>query len=354
VWNQQAYFVPHVNNDLTIPSAQYPHWTAFADPAQRCSDGTNRPLNAFQQQITDLHPETGCPVVCSPLDFGDAPDSYGTLSVNNGPRHGIPNFDEVAGTAPLMLGSTISHETDGQPGPLADGDSDDGVTSLLPYRVEGGRVCTGTLGTYTTQPNEHCAVVSTTNSGTADAQVVGWLDANGSGDFLDAGERSVPLNHPAVDDGTFTTGNSPAGTTRDVIVVWQALPSVIPSTTYIRFRVTRDPSFFSDTSPQPTGAVIDGETEDYRLLGPTAANVSISGRVMTADGRGLSRASVILTDMNGNSRTATTSVFGYFRFDEVMVGETYILTAVSKGYVFQQQTISVLDEMSGLDFIALE
>ncbi len=89
-------------------------------------------------------------------------------------------------------------------------------------------------------------------------------------------------------------------------------------------------------------------------MSPTAANVSISGRVMTANGRGLPRTSVILTDMNGNSRTAATSMFGYFRFDDVQVGQTYILTAVSKGYVFQQQTISVLDEMSGLDFVALE
>ncbi len=87
---------------------------------------------------------------------------------------------------------------------------------------------------------------------------------------------------------------------------------------------------------------------------PTAANVSISGRVMTAAGRGLPRTTVILTDMDGNSRTAGTSMFGYFRFDDVEVGNTYILTAVSKGYVFEQQTISILDEISDLEFIALE
>ncbi len=128
----------------------------------------------------------------------------------------------------------------------------------------------------------------------------------------------------------------------------------MPLRTYFRFRLTIDASFFSGTSPQPTGAVFDGEVEDHELLSPTAANVSISGRVMTAAGRGLPRTTVILTDMDGNSRTAGTSMFGYFRFDDVEVGNTYILTAVSKGYVFEQQTISILDEISDLEFIALE
>jgi uncharacterized repeat protein (TIGR01451 family) len=64
VWNQQAYFVTHVSNDLSIPAPQFPHWTSFNDPANVCSDGTNRPLNAFQQQVTDLDQNTGCAVSC--------------------------------------------------------------------------------------------------------------------------------------------------------------------------------------------------------------------------------------------------------------------------------------------------
>ena len=64
VWNQQSYFVAHINDDLSVPASQFEHWTAFSDPDQRCSDGANRPLNAFQQQVTDLDSETGCPTVC--------------------------------------------------------------------------------------------------------------------------------------------------------------------------------------------------------------------------------------------------------------------------------------------------
>ena len=36
---------------------------------------------------------------------------------------------------------------------------------------------------------------------------------------------------------------------------------------------------------------------------PTAANISISGRVLTSDGRGLTNAGVLLTDATGNTRT---------------------------------------------------
>jgi uncharacterized repeat protein (TIGR01451 family)/fimbrial isopeptide formation D2 family protein len=66
VWNQQAYFITHINDDLTVPEEQFPNWTVFNDPDQRCSDGANRPLNNFQVQVTDLDSETGCPVICVP------------------------------------------------------------------------------------------------------------------------------------------------------------------------------------------------------------------------------------------------------------------------------------------------
>lgn len=295
-----------------------------------------------------------CAVAPINTDFGDAPASYGTLLGDNGARHGIREFVEAAGTSPLMLGDTVSNEPDGQPGQTATGDIDDGVALLAPYLPGGGRVCTGTLGSYTTSANEHCAVLSVANTGTANAQVVGWLDSEGDGDYTDAGNRSVPINNPAVDDGTFTTGNSPAGTTRNIIVVWQGLPSSLPLRAYFRFRVTSDASFLSDASPQPIGAVSDGEVEDYVLLQPTAANVSISGRVLTAGGRGIANARVALIDSFGIPRTVATNPFGYYSFADVPAGQTYIVMASAKGYVFDTQTISVADDITGLNFIALE
>src|SRR5437879_3347438 len=44
------------------------------------------------------------------------------------------------------------------------------------------------------------------------------------------------------------------------------------------------------------------------------ARVPLSGRVLTADGRGIAKTVVTLTDSQGVSRQMTTSSFGYYRF----------------------------------------
>ncbi|MEP7037147.1 MAG: carboxypeptidase-like regulatory domain-containing protein, partial [Acidobacteriota bacterium] len=59
----------------------------------------------------------------------------------------------------------------------------------------------------------------------------------------------------------------------------------------------------------------------------TAAPVSIGGRVMTMSGRGIANVRLTLTDANGQVRTARTTSFGYYHFDDVRAGETYILSA---------------------------
>ncbi|MCA1622625.1 MAG: carboxypeptidase-like regulatory domain-containing protein [Acidobacteria bacterium] len=89
-------------------------------------------------------------------------------------------------------------------------------------------------------------------------------------------------------------------------------------------------------------------------LAPTAATVSISGRVMTASGRGIRNVRLILTDTNGQIRTATTTSFGYYRFDDVPAGETYILSAIGKRYTFSQpvQVLNISEETDGVNFIA--
>lgn len=86
--------------------------------------------------------------------------------------------------------------------------------------------------------------------------------------------------------------------------------------------------------------------------GPSAANVAVSGRVLTADGRGLRNALVTITDQLGTSRNAITSSFGYYRFEEVRSGETYTIGVSSKRYVFMPRTITVADELTDVDFVA--
>lgn len=82
----------------------------------------------------------------------------------------------------------------------------------------------------------------------------------------------------------------------------------------------------------------------------TAASVSVSGRVFDLSGRGLSRAGVSITDLYGNVRMVTTNSFGYFRFEEIDVGETYVMNVRHKYYNFNPQTISINEDILGLNF----
>ena len=86
------------------------------------------------------------------------------------------------------------------------------------------------------------------------------------------------------------------------------------------------------------------------LAPPTAAQVSISGRVTDGAGRPLARTTVVITDMSGASRVAVTNAFGYYRFDSVLAGETYIFNVVSKGYRFDPRVVNVGSDLADLDF----
>jgi L-fucose mutarotase/ribose pyranase (RbsD/FucU family) len=87
------------------------------------------------------------------------------------------------------------------------------------------------------------------------------------------------------------------------------------------------------------------------LLAPTAARVSVSGKVLSGDSP-VRNASVILTNQAGESVSVRTNTFGNFNF-EVAAGQTYILTAQAKGSQFDSQIVTVADSVSDLIISAL-
>jgi hypothetical protein len=89
------------------------------------------------------------------------------------------------------------------------------------------------------------------------------------------------------------------------------------------------------------------------IVGPSAASVSVGGQLLTATGEPVSKAKVLLTASNGATRTAISNGFGYYRFDDVTVGETYIISVNSKRYTFTPMAISPTDGLSELNLIAL-
>lgn len=89
-----------------------------------------------------------------------------------------------------------------------------------------------------------------------------------------------------------------------------------------------------------------------RHTGVVAANVPVSGRVLSATGQPISNVRVTLDDATGNTRTTFTNPFGYYRFDDVQAGRTYTLSASQKRYRFNPIIVTVGDEIAGLDIIA--
>ncbi len=168
-----------------------------------------------------------------PVDFGDAPESYGSTLATDGPRHSIPSLDVETDTAPLMLGKQIDVDSDGVPGEAADGDDttgvadEDGVTQPLQLAQTGS----------TTVP------VIATNNTDKPATLAGWIDLDGNGTFDDSERVTAPV--PA---GSGTASYS-----------LEFGESTVTDTTYARFRLFAG----AVEAPSPTGSAGAGEVEDY-------------------------------------------------------------------------------------------
>jgi hypothetical protein len=82
-----------------------------------------------------------------------------------------------------------------------------------------------------------------------------------------------------------------------------------------------------------------------QVIGPTAASVGVTGRVVAAEnGAGVYGARVVMTDSAGQSRIAMTNPFGYYRFTDVQAGATYTFTVYAKGYAAGEGIVRTITE----------
>lgn len=163
------------------------------------------------------------PVIATNTDFGDAPESYKTSILTNGPRHFIgPNF---------FFGSLIDDEGDSA---VLSGSSDDATSS----DDEDGIVFINDLkqGSDTR--------IQVTIGGGANTYVSAWFDWNDDGDFADEGEQAI------------TDQLLPPGVN---ILKLRVPETATPATTWARFRGARN------TGITYFGGVTDGEVEDYSV-----------------------------------------------------------------------------------------
>ncbi|HPO36731.1 MAG TPA: GEVED domain-containing protein [Kiritimatiellia bacterium] len=198
-------------------------------------------------------------VMIQVLDFGDAPDKpYRTLLANDGARHAMPSALYLGAVAP-------DAESDGTPGPLAQGDDmtggddEDGVALV-------GALERGSDATF--------RVVAS-----AGGLLNAWIDFNQNGSWADAADQIVA-------DGALAAGTNVLGI---------AVPSgAALGDTFARFR------FSSAAALLPFGLAADGEVEDYRFTvyqpAPTA-DIAITNMVHVS-----SNATVVIR-WNGQSPT---------------------------------------------------
>lgn len=153
------------------------------------------------------------------IDFGDAPDSYGTTLDDNGARHGVSNE--------LFLGYTIDAEYDAYVYPLSDestGNDEDGVNFITAF--ESGLD----------------SLIQVTVHGTGYLNI--WVDLNQNGLF-DHDEQLIY-------DRELSTGTH--------MILAETPLNVEPGITWARAR------YSSTSSIAPNGGVTDGEVEDYQVL----------------------------------------------------------------------------------------
>lgn len=92
---------------------------------------------------------------------------------------------------------------------------------------------------------------------------------------------------------------------------------------------------------------------DFLDLTP-AVEVSVSGRVTTPAGQGLRNAIVTITDGQGVPRSVLTSSFGFYSFDNVLTGQTYVIRVSSNRFRFASRIFQVNDTLTDVDFVGLE
>lgn len=89
----------------------------------------------------------------------------------------------------------------------------------------------------------------------------------------------------------------------------------------------------------------------------TAANASISGQVRTQAGNGIRNATVIISGGNLTQPImGQTGAFGYYQFDNLAVGQAYMVEVVSKRFHIPNatRTLVLQDNLTNIDFVSEE
>ena len=145
---------------------------------------------------------------------------------------------------------------------------------------------------------------------------------------------------------------SSAGTRQIVTITFNVAPNAMGGLTPLTFG---DVPTFREVSDVNAGVLQSNFTDgEINILAPTSSSVTIGGKVSATNGNPVARAQVSITLPNGERRTTLTSPFGFYRFNDIAVGKSYVVSVQHKKYQFSPQIINVFEAMENVDFIALQ
>jgi Lecithin:cholesterol acyltransferase len=202
---------------------------------------------------------------------------------------------------------------------------------------------------------------------TALNEVLLKYDSNGDGDF----DTVIPPT--AIATGTSASDTTPPkvniqttmlGTQATISITANDAETGVKQIMYSingqGFNIYTSPITLNTLAPTTVLAVADNNVGirsgiyTKNILIPTAANSSISGRVTNL--RGSARTVITLTRATtGESVSVRPNQIGYYRFENLVSGEDYILTPSRKGYRFEPQNrlVSLNEDLDNIDFQAI-
>jgi len=190
------------------------------------------------------------------LDLGDAPNSYGTDVIDQsiqlpGPARHSTGQAVYLGATPPDAENTVTPAISPNPAihdDITDIDDEDAFEADL--------LITPGVTSY------RLADIPVHNGTGTPATLMGWIDFNQNGSFLDAGELAEVV---------VTAGQTTATLT------WAGFTAPIEGTAYARFRITTDTRLINN--PSPRGLALSGEVEDYRVRFAAIPQLSLVKRI---------------------------------------------------------------------------
>lgn len=183
-----------------------------------------------------------------------------------------------------------------------------------------------------------------------------WTDPPGTADpaLVNNLDLTVTVGGIVYKGNVFSNGVSVSGGVADTRnnVENVFLPAGIPGGTDLRVTVTA-------TQLNGDGVLGSGDLTDqkFSLIVYNYSNQSapsfyqMAGKVISANGRGIGMARIVITDQSGTPREARTNPLGHFSFLNVRGGQVGVSIS-SKRYTFVPQTVPLSSNATNLSFMA--